>query len=57
MYATNHTIFATEFEIDSNLFGSAEEPIIYSSDDGATWDSITNVVGLTLNAQPQFQYV
>lgn len=57
VYATNHAIFASEFEIDSNARGYAVGPIIYSSDDGATWDSITKVAGLTLNAHPQFQYI
>lgn len=59
VYATNHTIFASEFF--PSKVGSLSQPIVgailFSRDEGTTWDSITNVTGLTLGTQPQFQFI
>ncbi len=59
VYATNHTVFASEFfpSKSGNLGQPIVGGILYSRDDGKTWDSVTNVAGLTLGAQPQFQFI
>jgi|GEM_PF-1834091 len=52
VYATKNMIFASELT-DPQGFGE----IIFSSNDGRTWDSITNVQGLGFNPPPYFQLI
>ena len=53
VYAVDNTIFAAELSSSSN-YGS---PVLFSRDDGITWDSITKVSGLVLDPNPLFQLV
>ena len=54
IYAANGTVFANMFGYGpSQVFG----PMLFSRDDGVTWDSLNNVTGILLGPSPQFQYV
>jgi len=53
VYATDNIVVAAVARNNYPLPG----PILYSRDDGATWDSITNVTGLTLDTNPRFQLI
>ncbi|HWF44818.1 MAG TPA: T9SS type A sorting domain-containing protein [Candidatus Kapabacteria bacterium] len=58
VYAVGSTVFAAKYLGDlytSNSIGAG--PILFSRDDGITWNSITNVSGLSLDASPQFQFI
>ncbi|HET6402390.1 MAG TPA: T9SS type A sorting domain-containing protein [Candidatus Kapabacteria bacterium] len=57
IYATNNMIFASEIT-DDNFNGTGiNGEILFSQNDGRTWDSITNVTGVTLDQQPEFQWI
>ena len=65
VYATKDAVFASEIDtgyhvkawygMDSGYHFKA--PVIYSYDDGATWRSIANVEGPSLDWQPHFQLI
>jgi hypothetical protein len=61
VYVANGTIFASE-ATTANIANGAyyyglTGEILYSRDEGATWDSITQVSGITNNRTPQFQFI
>ena len=53
VYATKNAVFASE--IDTGNYFKA--PVIYSYDDGATWNTLANVEGLSLDSQSHFQLI
>jgi hypothetical protein len=56
VYAVGNTVFEAEYNFVGNL-SAVGGAIQWSGDDGATWSSISNVPGLSLDPNPLFQFI